>query len=289
MGINTSKRILVTGSKGFIGNRLVKTLRSKGFIVEEFDRHVGDISTYSFQFDQLDHIVHLASMIFVPASWENPGIFYQTNVMGTVNVLELCRKMKCSLTYISSYVYGTPEYLPVDENHPIHPASPYNHSKLLAEEACRYYSTTFNFPATIFRPVNIFGPNQNTDFLIPKIIKQVFEPTVEVIEVMDLRPKRDFLFIDDMISAIIKSFENDKLEIYNIGSGTSVSVEQIIKTILSVSGINKTYYAPNIERKNETWDVYVDISKIKAQLNWVPVTNFEQGMQICINEYEGRK
>ena len=286
MGINTGKRILVTGSNGFVGGRLVKTLRSQGFIVEEFDRHLGDISTHSFKFDHLNHIVHLASMIFVPASWENPASFYQTNVMGTVNVLELCRKMNCALTYISSYVYGTPQYLPVDESHPIVPASPYNHSKLLAEEACRYYSSTFNFPATIFRPVNIFGPNQNPDFLIPKIIKQAFDPTVEVIEVMDLRPKRDFLFIDDMINAIIKSFDNDKLEIYNIGSGHSVSVEEIIKTILSVSGINKAYYAPNIERKNETWDVYVDISKIKTQLKWVPVTTFEQGMQICIDEYK---
>jgi nucleoside-diphosphate-sugar epimerase len=225
-------------------------------------------------------------MIFVPASWEDPASFYQTNVMGTVNVLELCRKMKCALTYISSYVYGTPQYLPVDEKHPIFPASPYNHSKLLAEEACQYYSLTFKFPATIFRPVNIFGPNQNPDFLIPKIIKQAFDPAVEMIEVMDLRPKRDFLFIDDMINAIIKSFDNEKLEIYNIGSGYSVSVEEIIKTILSVSGINKAYYAPNIERKNETWDVYVDISKIKTQLKWAPVTNFEQGMQICIDEYK---
>jgi nucleoside-diphosphate-sugar epimerase len=206
--------------------------------------------------------------------------------MGTVNVLELCRKMNCALTYISSYIYGTPQYLPVDEKHPIFPASPYNHSKLLAEEACRYYSTTFNFPTTIFRPVNIFGPNQNPDFLIPKIIKQAFDPTVEVIEVMDLRPKRDFLFIDDMISAIIKSFDNDKLEIYNIGSGHSVSVEEIIKTILSVSGIKKAYYAPNIERKNETWDVYVDISKIKKQLKWAPETTFDQGMHICIDEYK---
>jgi nucleoside-diphosphate-sugar epimerase len=286
MGINTGKRILVTGSHGFVGSRLVKILLSKGFIVEEFDRHLGDISTYSFKFEHLDHIVHLASMIFVPASWEEPASFYQTNVMGTVNVLELCRKMNCALTYISSYVYGTPQYLPVDEKHPLVPASPYNHSKLLAEEACRYYSTTFNFPATIFRPVNIFGPKQNPDFLIPKIIKQAFDPAVEVIEVMDLRPKRDFLFIDDMINAIIKSFDNNKLEIYNIGSGSSVSVEEIIKTILSVSGIKKAYYAPNIERKNETWDVYVDISKIKTQLKWVPVTTFEQGMQICIDEYK---
>lgn len=285
MAISLSKRILVTGSSGFIGSRLVMTLRNHGFIVEEFDRHMGDISSHQFSYDHLDHIVHLASLVFVPASWENPASFYQTNVLGTVNILELCRKMNCPITYLSSYVYGTPQYLPVDENHPVLPASPYNHSKLLAEDTCRYYSTTFNFPATVLRPVNIFGPNQNPDFLIPKIIGQAFDPAVDTIEVIDLRPKRDFLFIDDLINAIIKSFGLDRFDIYNIGSGYSISVEELIKTILAVSGIDKPYYAPNIERKNETWDVYNDISKIRKQLGWQPETGFAEGIKICIDEY----
>ncbi len=285
MGINSGKRVLVTGSEGFIGRRLVKTLRSLGFLVEEFDRNMGDISTYNFSYDQLNHIVHLASLVFVPASWDNPASFYQTNVIGTVNLLELCRKMNVPLTYLSSYVYGTPKYLPVDEKHPLFPASPYNHSKLLAEEACRYYSSTFNFPVTIFRPVNVYGPNQNPDFLIPKIIKQAFDPAIEAIQVMDLRPKRDFLFIDDLISAIIKSFEQDNFDIFNVGAGYSISVEELIKTILSSAGISKPYGAENIERKNETWDVYNDISKINNRLGWKPETSFADGIGICIDEY----
>ena len=284
MDVNSQKRILVTGSNGFIGKRLVNKLKTEGFLVEEFDHHVGDVSTFQFNFDKLDHIVDLASMIFVPKSWENPLAFYQTNVIGTINILELCRKMGCALTYISSYVYGTPQYLPVDENHPINPASPYNHSKLMAEDVCKYFSSTFSFPVTIFRPVNIYGPNQNTIFLIPKIIEQALDPAVTSIEVMDLRPKRDFLFIDDFIDAIIKSFGQQTFNIFNIGSGFSVSVEEIIKTILSLSGIDKTYQAQNLERKNETWDVYVDISKVKAQLNWEPLTSFNKGIQLCLKE-----
>jgi nucleoside-diphosphate-sugar epimerase len=286
MGIKTSKRVLVTGSSGFIGRRLVKSLRGDGFIVEEFDINNGDISTYGFNYPELDHIVHLASMIFVPASWDNTKSFYQTNVIGTINLLELCRKVNCPLTYISSYVYGTPQYLPVDENHPINPLSPYNHSKLLAEEACRYYSETFNFPVTIFRPVNIYGPGQNPIFLIPKIIQQTFDSSVECIEVMDLRPKRDFLFIDDFITAIRLSFKQTHFNIYNIGTGYSVSVEEILTTILEASGINKPYSAKGEERKNETWDVYADISKIKNQLSWVPNTTFKDGIKKCIEEYK---
>lgn len=284
MDVNKKKRILVTGSRGFIGKRLINTLLSQGFIVEEFDLHIGDISTYKFNYDSLDHIVHLASMIFVPASWEKPLAFYQTNVIGTVNILELCRKMNCSLTYISSYVYGTPQYLPVDENHPINPASPYNHSKLMAEDACQYFASTFNFPVTIFRPVNIYGPNQNTDFLIPKIIKQAYDRSVNSIEVMDLRPKRDFLFIDDLINAVLKSIDLNEFNIFNIGSGNSISVENIIKTVLTISGIQKSYSAPNLERKNETWDVYVDISKIRNVLKWEPRIDFRKGIQRCIDE-----
>jgi len=286
MGVNTGKRILVTGSDGFIGKKLVNTLRNEGIIVEEFDRKHGDISSFTFNFDHIDHVIHLASLVFVPASWENPASFYQTNVIGTINILELCRKHKCSLTYLSSYVYGAPQYLPVNENHPIYPASPYNHSKLLAENACMYYSSTFDIPVTIFRPVNIYGPGQNPDFLIPTIISQALNPASEVIEVLDLRPKRDFLYIDDAVSAIHKSIGLKNAGVYNIGAGNSISVEEIIKTILEVSGIDKPYRSKNSERQNEIWDVYVDISKAATELNWHPETNFKKGIQQCIDEYK---
>ena len=133
----------------------------------------GDIATAEFSYEKLDHVIHLASRTYVPASWENPLDFYRTNASGTTNILDLCRKQGCSLTYVSSYVYGTPQYLPVDENHPVAPVSPYNHSKLVAEDICRFYSEQFGVPVTILRPVNIFGPGQNPSFLIPFIIEQV--------------------------------------------------------------------------------------------------------------------
>ena len=256
------KYILVTGSNGFIGKHLVKSLREKGYIVYEFDRDQGDITDFKFQFERIDHIVHLASLIFIPASWDDPQSFYRTNVMGVVNVLETCRKYNCSLTYISSYVYGPPKYLPVDEAHPVNPTSPYNHSKLVAEDICHYYYETFNIPVTVFRPVNVYGPGQRSDFLIPKIIAQAIDTSVERIEVMDLRPKRDYLYVDDFINAINLSFTLPEFNIFNISSGHSISVEDIIITILRKSGIKKSYFAKEIERQNEIWDVYADHSKI---------------------------
>lgn len=281
--MSEKKHILVTGSKGFIGRHLVQALKNQMYTVYEFDRELGDVTEFTFDFPKLDHIVHLASLIFIPASWENPKAFYHTNVMGVVNVLETCRRYKCPLTYISSYVYGQPQYLPVDENHPVHPSSPYNHSKLLAENICGYYAETFSIPVTVFRPVNVYGPGQRGDFLIPKIISQVLDPSIDTIEVMDLRPKRDYLFVDDLIEAIIRSFDQSGFGIFNVSSGKSVSVEEIITTILKVSGITKSYTARNIERPNEIWDVYADHSRFTDRMNWTPKISFKEGIKQCID------
>jgi nucleoside-diphosphate-sugar epimerase len=273
------KSILVTGSNGFIGKAVVLKLRNLGYIVEEFDVNNGDIVDYSFSYSSLNHIIHLASKSFVPASWENPYDFYKTNVLGTANILELCRKHDASLTYISSYVYGLPQYLPVDEYHPISPASPYNHSKLVAEDICKYYAENFNLNITILRPINIYGPEQNSEFLIPTIINQVLNSKKEIITVKDLRPRRDYLYIDDFIDALLKTINLKGFQVYNIGSGYSISVEEIIQTALRISGYNKKYTSEQTERKNEIWDVYFNLKKISERLAWCPKTSFEEGIK----------
>jgi nucleoside-diphosphate-sugar epimerase len=280
--MNSSKPVLVTGSNGFVGSKLVEFLKKKEFVVKEFDQGIGDISDYQFSFDDLGHVFHLASQTYVPASWDRPLDFYRTNVLGTTNVLELCRRQNCSITYVSSYVYGTPEYLPVDEKHPIHPASPYNHSKLVAEEICKYYSDTFNVPVAILRPVNIYGPGQREEFLIPTIINQVMDPSVKVISVKDSRPKRDYLYIDDFLNAMLCTMGIKRFEFFNIGSGSSVSVEEIILTALRCAAIDKPYKSENSERKNEIWDVYADISKFRERFCWLPQVSFEEGISRCI-------
>lgn len=277
------KPILVTGSNGFVGRRLVQTLKEKGFSVLEFDQADGDIANHNLSFTEVGHVFHLASQTYVPASWEKTFDFYRTNVMGTVNILELCRKHTCPLTYISSYVYGAPKYLPVDELHPIQPASPYNHSKLVAEEICKYYSETFQVPVAVLRPVNIYGAGQRGEFLIPTIVKQVLDPETKSITVMDTRPKRDYLYIDDFIDALLCTLNNKAYEVFNLGSGYSVSVEEIILTALLCAGIQKTYTSANSERKNEIWDVYADISKFSCRFGWKPNVSFEEGITRCIN------
>jgi nucleoside-diphosphate-sugar epimerase len=282
MGMNLPNSVLVTGSNGFIGRQVVRTLRSRKYLVYEFDRNDGDISSESLTLPHTDHIIHLASMVYVPLSWEDPFPFYKTNVLGTVNILEHCRKTGSQLIYVSSYMYGAPKYLPIDELHPVEAASPYNHSKYLAEEVCRFYAENFKIPIVIIRPVNVFGPGQNSDFLIPSIINQVFDPGVEKVKVMDLRPRRDYLFISDFVEALIRSLPIKGFHIYNIGSGSSVSVQEIIATILKQAGITKETISYGKERANEIWDMYMNIRKFSEETGWKPEITFEEGIGQCV-------
>src|SRR5450432_2093010 len=126
-------RILVTGGGGFVGRHLVSALKSEGFDVVRHRLRDGDLARCSLPYEGVSHICHLAARTFVPDSWRSPRDFYDTNLMGTLNVLEFCRRQKAILILMSSYLYGQPKYLPIDENHPLQALNPYAHSKLLAE------------------------------------------------------------------------------------------------------------------------------------------------------------
>ena len=256
------KHILVTGANGFIGNVLVEKLKQNNNLVSVFDTHIGDISVKNslniFNEAKIDNVIHLAARSFVPDSWQNPFDFYQTNVLGTTNVLEFCRNNDCKLTMISSYVYGAPEYLPIDENHPIKSYNPYSQTKIISETICDFYATNFGVKTTIIRPFNVYGPKQAPTFLIPEIITKAFND--EIIEVMDLKPKRDYIYVDDLVDALIQTLDHPE-GIYNIGSGYSISVADIVKTILKIANINKQYTSKQESRKNEIFDVIANIEK----------------------------
>ncbi len=280
--------ILVTGSAGFIGRALVSRFRGEGHRVFAFDTEQGDITVEHsldiFYNDGIEHVFHLAGKTFVPESWSDPFAFFNVNLMGTVNVLEFCRTTGAGLTYVSSYLYGEPSYLPIDEDHPLKSYNPYSQSKIIADQTSRFYALNYHIPVCIFRPFNAYGPGQSNRFLIPEIISKVMDPSVAVVEVMDLKPRRDYIYIDDLVDALDLSIGKPH-GIYNIGSGTSYSVEDIIKIVMQFSGITKPYHAKAMTRPNEIYDLYADIRKAGEDLNWSPKTSFEAGIRNCIHAH----
>lgn len=276
------KKVLVTGSNGFIGNSLVTVLKQNNYHVLTFDSKDGDICdinlSQKYVNEKIFHIFHLAAKTFVPNSWKNPLEFYKTSIFGTQQVLELCRQNTIPMTFVSAYVYGIPNKTPITEDVTPVPNNPYAHSKYLAEELCRFYAEYYNVQITIARPFNIYGRNQKKDFLIPHILNQVLNNAE--ITVKDLHPKRDYIYLDDLIDGLIQTIENDKkISIYNFGSGIEYSVKEIIDIIQIVAGTNKPIVSENSERPNEISSVVADISKAKKELGWAPKYSFEDGIR----------
>jgi nucleoside-diphosphate-sugar epimerase len=283
------KKILITGSRGFVGSSVLKSLSSQDFKIFEINIEDGDIAIpeilSKFNDKNISHVIHLAGRIYVPDSWDNPALFYSTNVMGTLNVLEFCKVNKCNLTHISAYLYGQPEGLPISENSKIVPDNPYAHSKFLSENLCRFYHDNFNTRINILRPFNVFGIGQNNRFLIPAIIDQVVGN--DQIIVNDLTPKRDYIYLEDLTKAIIKTLSCEiDFGIYNIGSGSSLSVEEIINKIQNTFKTNKEVKSKGTIRRGEISDVVADISRAEKELGWKPRYTFEDGLEEIYSEYK---
>jgi UDP-glucose 4-epimerase len=282
----SNSKVLVTGNNGFIGTFLVKSLREIGAQVEGVDLKSGfDITDWG-QIEKLEKaeiVYHLAAVMYIPFALKNPRIVYKVNVGGTLNILEYCRINDISkLVFASSYVYGQPEYLPVDESHPVKPTNPYARSKVMGEELCRGYSEDHGLNCVILRPFNVYGPGQNKNFLIPSIFDRI--QNVKKIKLKDPKPKRDFVYVTDMIDAYIKAGElpNTILEIFNIGYGKSYNVQEIVDEILQLTDKKVEVEYENERRPNEIMDTVAKIDKAKQRLGWSPKIDLENGLKFIL-------
>lgn len=267
-----SRNILVTGSTGFIGKPLVRRLEQHGDIVHHFARSLGndilDKSAFTpFLGKGIDTVFHLAGLTFVPNSWSNPTEFYAVNSLGTQHALEFCRAVSAHMIYISAYVYGVPQYLPIDEAHPVAPNNPYAHSKWLGEELCRFYAGNMGVKATVLRGFNLYGPGQDERFLLPWIIMQAKEG--KEIVVKDDTPRRDYLHVDDFVGACILAMQTpDQFRIFNVGSGYSLSVSEFIEAVVRASGNSGGWRCTGEVRQNEIPDTVADCRAIYQELGW---------------------
>jgi len=286
---------VVTGSSGFIGKHLVHALKSinKEINVLEISRTTSSIDVTDWEkvkkIPSQDVLFHLAGIINIQEAFVQPRDVYFTNYVGTLNMLEWCRLHDIKrMVYVSTFVYGVPQYLPVYEMHPASPNNPYSQSKLMGEELCEAYCRDHGLNVTILRLFNIYGAQQTGNFLIPQILRQL--PSGEV-ELGDPSPKRDFLYISDVVDALIAASESDTdgCNVYNIGSGESYPAGEVADMLANIyfeqTGKNVSIKYTYGKRKSEIADTIANIDKAKNELKWTPQVDIKTGLSMTLRAY----
>lgn len=273
-----NRRILITGSKGFVGRHLVRKLKEEGQDIYESSARIEDEDQVK-SLPKAEVFIHLAALVGVPISWEKPKDVVEVNINGTLNILDYCRRNNASIIYAGSYFYGNPLYLPTDENHPIILESPYAVSKYSGEQLCFSYAKKYGFNAISLRIFNPYGPGQNEVMVVPHMISEMLEN--KQITIADGRPKRDFLFIEDLIESYTSALSKiDCLSgIYNVGYGQNWSIEEIAKMLIEIHGEKVEILDHHNQRPNEILETLAGIQKIKSELGWVPKVSIEQGLR----------
>jgi len=296
------KKVLITGGAGFIGSHLLDKLLELGADVEVIDitpnleniKHLEnsitfvnkDISKNNFTLaETFDFIFHLAAYTSPSISEQESDLAFKYNVMGTYNVLKSAVGMKNIKKIVfpsTALLYGEPKYLPIDEKHPIKIEEIYRVSKKLGEDMCATFTREYNLPIVFLRLFNAFGPRQNTDFLIPKVILQAVKD--KAVEIWTDKPTRDFTFVNDTVEALIKAAETDFVGgPINIGSGREIKIIDIVKQI-----VNKFNATLNVSNKNIPGSMRLccDNTMAKTILGWEPKVNFEEGLDLTIEWFK---
>lgn len=282
-------RFLVTGARGFIGQHLVVELSRLGRSILAIGSADGDIAERSTwqRLPPVETVVHLAARSFVPDSWNDPSDFMRVNLLGTCAALEYCRNHGARLVFVSSYLYGIPDRLPISEQSPLVATNPYALSKKLAEEACRFHAEQFGVDVTVLRPFNTYGAGQAEHFLVPTILRQVQRGGE--IQVKDLEPKRDYVYVRDVVAAIAQAAETwCGYRVFNVGSGTSHSVAELIDAIQEVLGVRLPIVSSEERRKGEIMDTIADIRAAQQELGWEPRFSLKDGLADMLSAITAR-
>jgi len=308
-----SKKVLVTGAGGFIGSRLCERLVEEGAYVLAFVRYTsrpepgllkyipkhvfdqieiirGDLRDFS-AIEQaakgVDTVFHMGALISIPYSYVHPVETVQTNVIGTMNILEACRKTGAKLVHTStSEVYGTALRVPIDEDHPLQGQSPYSASKIGADKLVESYYRSFDVPSITIRPFNTYGPGQSSRAVIPTIITQALSG--DLVRLGNLEAIRDFTYLDDTVEGFLLAVQAGFWdgETYNLGSGEEISIGEIAELIFRIMGKQpEIQVEPRRLRpeKSEVLRLISDNRKAKAALGWQPKVGMEEGLRRTID------
>ena len=308
-----NKTALVTGADGFIGSHLVEFLVKRGYqvralclynsfnswgwldnssVVEQIEVVTGDVRDPHFCIEvtkSIDIVFHLAALIAIPYSYTAPSSYVDTNVTGTLNICQAAKQnaVQRVIQTSTSEVYGTAQYVPIDENHPLQPQSPYSASKISADMMAMSFYNAFELPVTVARPFNTYGPRQSARAVIPTIITQIANGA-ESIKLGDVSPTRDFNYVLDTCLGFVLLAESEQSlgETVNIGSNFEISVFDTLQKIKQImcSDVEFIIDEQRLRPKDsEVHRLWCDNQKIKQLTGFEPQYNIEQGLKETID------
>jgi UDP-glucose 4-epimerase len=314
--------VLVTGADGFIGSHLTEMLVRAGANVtalalyNSFDSHGwlddlpreireelrlvrGDVRDGAFIGSTVaghDVVFHLAALIAIPHSYVAAQSYVDTNVVGTLNVLEAARVhgVQRVVHTSTSEVYGTAIVTPIDESHPLQGQSPYSASKIGADMMAEAFARSYDLPVVILRPFNTYGPRQSERAVIPTVIRQVLDDNAKKIRIGDLTPRRDFTFVEDTAAVFLTVGIDDRIAFgtpYNAGSGRSVTVSEVIDLVQSIAGTDKPIEQDAMRVRPINSEVRVllaDASRLTAATGWFPQVALRDGLDQTVGWWRRR-
>ena len=301
-------KVLITGAAGFIGSHLTELLVKEGYDVKAFVRYnsknswgwlesspvknnieiiSGDIRDYDSVSNALKDckaVFHLAALIGIPYSYVSPKAYIETNITGTYNVLQASKDLELEQVLITSTseTYGTAQYVPIDENHPMVGQSPYSATKIAADHLSISFHRSFNLPVKIVRPFNTYGPRQSARAIIPTIISQIFSDK-QNLTIGNLAPTRDLTYVKDTCNGFLEIFKSEKLfgEITNIGMGQEISINDLVTKILKLTESKKSIETDKNRIRPDNSEVerlMCNNAKLINNSGWKPAYNLDKGL-----------
>lgn len=316
-----NKSVLVTGADGFIGSHLVERLIQEGCkvrafcyynsfnswgwldslpknILSQIDVFAGDIrdpNGVRTAIKEVDIVFHLAALIAIPFSYHSPDSYIDTNVKGTLNVIQAARDLNIERVLVTSTseVYGTAQFVPITELHPKQPQSPYSASKIGADCIADSFYRSFDLPLTIVRPFNTYGPRQSARAVIPTIITQLLN-SKEEIKLGDITPTRDLLFVKDTVEGFVEIAKSDRLigHEVNIATQSEISIEDLAKEMIRQINPSAKIISDELRLrpiKSEVFRLFGSNEKLKEYTNWKQKYNLGKGISETIEWFKNKE
>jgi NAD dependent epimerase/dehydratase len=313
-----NKKVLVTGAGGFIGSHLVESLLNENCqvrafvkynslnswgwldrldksILKEIEIFRGDIRDKDCVRDAVkgvEVVFHLAALISIPYSYHSPESYVETNIKGTLNILQACIDFSVEKVLIASTseVYGTAKFVPITEDHPRQGQSPYSATKIAADYIAESFYRSFNLPVVIVRPFNTYGPRQSARAIIPTIITQLLSGCDEI-KLGSLYPTRDFVYVKDTVKGFIKLAQCDEAigQEVNIATQTEISIENLAEKIIQKINPSVKIVIEDIRvrpKNSEVERLLGSNEKLKKLTGWVPETSIDEGLELTIKWFK---